>query len=454
VVGDVPVKKRLKIAVYTIAKDEESNAASWASSCADADLRLVLDTGSRDRTVSLLRAHGVRVESALVTPWRFDVARNLALELVPADVDVCVSLDLDETLSAGWREAIEEAWLPGTTQLTYPDIRALRPDGSPERILQGFKVHGRHDCLWVHGIHEVLSSRSAAPVVRRTERFHVTHRPDPSKARGYLELIQRLIQDEPAEPLYLLYLGQELTGLGRHAEASERLAQYLQVVPPGIEPQRRSRAHFLLAWNAQRLRGGPNNESLFHFMQCVAETPLSRDAWFQLACEMANLGSWPNALGFICLALRLTDRAESWLNYEDAWGSEAERLLEAACARMGLPAIPLSSLVPFDTRRDAFDRERYHSSRDRLALHAMATPLEAIAHAFRRVAADPDRADSWAELGTLCSGLGEWPLALAGALSALHVARPEGVDRAKLSGLSELAAERLAARAGARLQPG
>jgi len=37
-----------------------------------------------------------------VHPWRFDVARNAALALVPDNV--CISPDLDDVLPEGWRE--------------------------------------------------------------------------------------------------------------------------------------------------------------------------------------------------------------------------------------------------------------------------------------------------------------------------------------------------------------
>ena len=54
-----------------------------------------------------------------ITPWRFDVARNRSLDLVPADADLCVCTDLDEVFQPGWREKVEEAWTPGVDRLLY-----------------------------------------------------------------------------------------------------------------------------------------------------------------------------------------------------------------------------------------------------------------------------------------------------------------------------------------------
>lgn len=84
----------MKIAVYTIAKNEEKFVEKWAESCKDADYRFILDTGSTDKTVELARAAGVEVAVASISPWRFDDARNISLGLLPADIDICVALDM------------------------------------------------------------------------------------------------------------------------------------------------------------------------------------------------------------------------------------------------------------------------------------------------------------------------------------------------------------------------
>ena len=51
----------MKIVVYAICKNEAKFAERWAASMAEADEIVVLDTGSTDETVELLRKNGVRV---------------------------------------------------------------------------------------------------------------------------------------------------------------------------------------------------------------------------------------------------------------------------------------------------------------------------------------------------------------------------------------------------------
>ena len=85
-----------KVCVYAICKNEEKFAARWVSSMKEADYIVVLDTGSEDNTVEILRNLGVRVEERIISPWRFDNARNASMELIPDDADICVCTDLDE----------------------------------------------------------------------------------------------------------------------------------------------------------------------------------------------------------------------------------------------------------------------------------------------------------------------------------------------------------------------
>ena len=73
----------MKVCVYAICKNESQFARRWVSSMSEADHIYVLDTGSDDGTPELLSSLGAEVEIAVISPWRFDVARNRSLTLVP-----------------------------------------------------------------------------------------------------------------------------------------------------------------------------------------------------------------------------------------------------------------------------------------------------------------------------------------------------------------------------------
>ena len=101
---------KYKVCVYAICKNEENFVDRWYDSMKEADEIYVLDTGSSDDTVNKLKENGINVCIRKIEPWRFDVARNMSLDLVCKDADICVCTDLDEVFESGWRSKLEECW--------------------------------------------------------------------------------------------------------------------------------------------------------------------------------------------------------------------------------------------------------------------------------------------------------------------------------------------------------
>lgn len=121
----------MKVCVYAICKDEEQVVDRWFDSMQEADEIYVLDTGSTDQTVEKLKVRGVRVEKKIIIPWRFDVARNESLKLVPDDCDVCVCTDLDEVLKYSGEAAETVVYLKGVQLNYYPDPTKTRAQYLP-----------------------------------------------------------------------------------------------------------------------------------------------------------------------------------------------------------------------------------------------------------------------------------------------------------------------------------
>jgi len=106
----------VKIAVYAITKNESKHVKQWVEATKGADVQIVLDTGSEDNTYDLLLQYPVEAHRATLSDFRFDVARNMALDLVPANVDVCVSSDMDKIPDPDLFDKIRQAWKPDTTR--------------------------------------------------------------------------------------------------------------------------------------------------------------------------------------------------------------------------------------------------------------------------------------------------------------------------------------------------
>ena len=61
--------RKYKVCVYAICKNEGQFAHRWMQSMSEADLVVVLDTGSTDDTVERLREKGARVTVEKIDPW-------------------------------------------------------------------------------------------------------------------------------------------------------------------------------------------------------------------------------------------------------------------------------------------------------------------------------------------------------------------------------------------------
>ena len=87
----------------------------------EADYIVVLDTGSTDGTLEKLQADSrvTKVESKIIKPWRFDVARNESMKLIPDDANILVCTDFDELFFFFFGNILREHWLESTTRAHY-----------------------------------------------------------------------------------------------------------------------------------------------------------------------------------------------------------------------------------------------------------------------------------------------------------------------------------------------
>ena len=180
-----------KICVYAISKNEEKFVKRWYESVKEADGIYVLDTGSSDNTVQLLKNLGANVSEKEIKPWRFDVARNESLKLVPEDCDICVCIDIDEVISKGWRKKLEDIWDDDTNHLRYIYNWSHDDNGKPLVSFYYEKIHARNGFKWIHPVHEVLEFSGDKEVFKTTDEIVVDHFPDSTKSRSnYLPLLE------------------------------------------------------------------------------------------------------------------------------------------------------------------------------------------------------------------------------------------------------------------------
>ena len=315
----------MKIAVYTICKNEEKKVRDWYESTKDADYHILTDTGSTDGTIELARSLGITVYEIALNPFRFDDARNASLLVVPADADYCIALDVDEVLAPNWRKPLEEAFAKGIDRPTYRRIESFKEDGTPDAEFDGFKVHRRFGIRWNYPIHEVPQWYGEGEEVKeRIDGFEVHHHQNKETSRKqYLPLLEMAVKENPdARNLY--YLGREYTYYQRFEEATTTLKQYLE---KSIFPQERSAACRILG------KTDPANAEEW-FLKATEEYQC-RESILALANYYYLEKQWPECNLVAKQALQFTEKPMEFLAEGWAWTHMADDLVAVSAWQLG-----------------------------------------------------------------------------------------------------------------------
>lgn len=325
----------MNIAVYAICKNEAQFVERWVKSMSEADAIYVLDTGSTDDTPALLESLGVTVKQQIVTPWRFDVARNLSLDMVPEDADICVCTDLDEVFRPGWRRELERAWLPWVQQVYYRYTWSFSDTGEELMVFQKEKIHTRHGFVWTHPVHEVLQYTGAGePAVICLPNVQLDHHPDPAKSRGqYLGLLELAVAEAPDDDRNRHYLGREYFFYGRYADCIHTLQTHL-LLPSATWADERAASRLYIARSYAAL-GELANARKWYVSAC-AEAPHLRETWLGLAEFAYGQEDWNTVLQAVTKALDITERSLTYLSDSRCWGSLPYDLGAIAAWHLGM----------------------------------------------------------------------------------------------------------------------
>jgi glycosyltransferase involved in cell wall biosynthesis len=314
----------MKIAVYTIAKNEEQFVKRWADSCIEADYRFILDTGSTDQTINTALELGIDTHQRVFTPWRFDDARNFALSLLPHDIDLCIALDMDEVLQPGWRQGLE-VLSEDITRPRYKYTWSWNPDGTEGLVYGGDKIHSRHGYKWQHPVHEVLKPLGSE-IQCWVDGLEIHHHPDSTKSRSqYLPLLQLAVAEDPRDDRNQFYLARELYFNHEYALSQYHFSRHLD----------------LSVWNPERAASHRYLAKMvplaaeFHLYRAVAEDPTRRESWVALAQYYYDQKNWLFCRNAASQALSITLKPLDYLCEADAWGWLPHDLMAIASYHLG-----------------------------------------------------------------------------------------------------------------------
>lgn len=319
----------IKICVYAISKNEEKHVSRWVESMKEADEIYVLDTGSTDQTKELLESLGVKVTQKTITPWRFDVARNESLKLIPEDTDICVCTDLDEVFEKGWRKKLEQNWTSETTKARYNYNWSLDKNNVPLVNFYTEKIHTRHNYTWVHPVHEVLKFTGQKEQIITLDQITLNHYPDSSKSRSsYLSLLELSVQEDPEDDRNMHYLGREYMFYQKWYQAITTLKKHLELKSATWKDERAASYRFI-ARCYKNLQNFP--EARLYYDKAIKEAPHLRDGLIEKALLEYELNNFEEVEKLCLKALLINTHEKSYINEIFSWNSTVYDLLAISC---------------------------------------------------------------------------------------------------------------------------
>lgn len=314
-----------KVCVYAIALNEIKFVDRFMEANKDADLILVCDTGSTDGTPERLRELGATVYDIKQRPWRFDVPRNTALSLVPDDIDLCFSVDLDEYIQPGWREAVEEVWQKTEGKLiriAYDYWWNFKEDGvTPDVRFFTDKFHHRKGFRWRHPCHETLYWEGDGPEVRETiPGVILHHRADATKSRGqYLPLLKMAVEEDPSNDRMCHYYARELMYHGQWAESIKEFQRHLDLPSSTWNEERCASMRYMSRCYRSM---GELQKSVEIAIKAVMECNYTREPWLDLSRAAHALHDWRTCFWAATKCLDIPGRTMSYIADSASWGPD------------------------------------------------------------------------------------------------------------------------------------
>lgn len=229
-----------KICVYAICKNESKFVDQWLDSMSEADYVVVLDTGSDDDTYDKLinDSRVTKTAQMSISPFRFDLARNESLKLVPEDATILVCTDFDEVFETGWSDVLKQNWSDQILRVKYTYVWDHTDSGDPRTVFWYDKIHTK-DYKWYYPVHEVLGHVNGLTLrpedeVGRTldlqNQIILHHYQDITKERSnYLDLLKLRYEEDTKDSYSLYLLGREYGLVGQYEESLECFEKVLSL---------------------------------------------------------------------------------------------------------------------------------------------------------------------------------------------------------------------------------
>lgn len=313
-----------KICVYAICKNEEKNIEAWYESMKEADHIIVLDTGSTDRSIEIIKSLNIELHTYESNNFRFDEARNKCLEYVDEKYDICVCTDLDERFNEGWAETVRNLFSEDITRIAYIYNWSFDTEGKPSLTYYLNKIHKNKMYVWENAIHEVLVSKEDEHVIY-TDDIVLNHYQDIKKDRSsYLKLLELSVKEDPNNDRNMHYLGREYMYYKEYNKCIDTLLKHLSLNSSTWKDERNASMRYIAR---SYLALNRINESKMWYELAIKEAPHLREAYVELANIYYDENNYEKVIEYLSLALKIKEKAKTYMTEEFSWNYHIYDLL-------------------------------------------------------------------------------------------------------------------------------
>lgn len=242
------------------------------------------------------------IEYKEIKPWRFDVARNESMKLVPEDADYLFCIDEDEMLTPGFFQKVKErifevGYIP--ERIFYRYAWSHKADGSNDIVFWYDKFCGSKGWAWRGACHEALHLDAQCkdlygPAIHidNGETIWLHHWPDNTKSRGsYIGLLKVRCEEDPDDLYSYFYYGRELTFHRQNDEAIAWLTKlYFKLCKQGVKDDMLMKPATALEIARLYMDQGAKEEAEFFFKRAIELDPRIADSYISYAQWLAYQG--------------------------------------------------------------------------------------------------------------------------------------------------------------------
>lgn len=335
--------KDIKVAVYNIMKDEGKFLEGWLENMKEADYIFLMDTGSTNGEYETALHYAdthpefkgkLFVKQEVIKPWRFDVARNRNMDMIPGDdeVDVIISVDLDERLTEGFFEKLRKTAWENPRCHDFDYYYAWSHDENTGRPLRTISYN---KCsFWMKGevyysfpIHETLtySDRYRAfynekPAWIDPKTIWLHHYPDNTKSRSsYLPLLELRAEENPNDEYGKFYLMREQGCYGQWEKALKTGIWLYSRVTKGTDDMMMLPSTCSEIANCFARIKGKEDEVEYFYKKAISYDPTFRDPYFFYAKWLGYHGRPIEALAMLNEGIRKSYRHYDWRELSITW---------------------------------------------------------------------------------------------------------------------------------------